>query len=74
MFEGDRHNAAEDEDKVDIELSNGRNPEAGDIEDISLDAVFSGDDSDVTRDDSESDNLPLSLMRILLFPLFILSV
>ena len=51
-----------------------RNPEAGDIEDISLDAVFSEDDSDVTGDDSESDNLPLSLMRILLFPLFILSV
>ncbi|XP_030930154.1 nucleolar complex protein 2 homolog [Quercus lobata] len=51
----DRHNAAEDEDEVDIELSNGRNPEAGDIEDISLDAVFSEDDSDVTGDDSESD-------------------
>ena len=32
-----------------------RNPEAGDIEDISLDAVFSEDDSDVTGDDSESD-------------------
>lgn len=51
----DRHNAAEDEDEVDIELSNGRNPEAGDIEDFSLDAVFSEDDSDVTGDDSESD-------------------
>lgn len=32
-----------------------RNPEAGDIEDISLDAIFSEDDSDVTGDDSESD-------------------
>lgn len=32
-----------------------RNPEAGDIEDISLDVIFSEDDSDVTGDDSESD-------------------
>lgn len=32
-----------------------RNPEGGDIEDIALDTIFSEDDSDVTRDDSESD-------------------
>ena len=32
-----------------------KNPKAGDIEDISLDAIFSEDDSDVTGDDSESD-------------------
>ena len=32
-----------------------RNPKARDIEDISLDAIFSEDDSDVTGDDSESD-------------------
>ena len=32
-----------------------RNLKAGDIEDISLDAIFSEDDSDVTGDDFESD-------------------
>ena len=32
-----------------------RNLKAGNIEDISLDAIFSEDDSDVTGDDSESD-------------------
>ena len=32
-----------------------KNPKAGDIEDISLDVIFSEDDSDVTGDDFESD-------------------
>ena len=32
-----------------------RNLEAGDIEDISLDAIFSEDDSDLIGDDFESD-------------------
>ena len=32
-----------------------KNPKAGDIEDISLDTIFSEDDSDVTGDDFESD-------------------
>lgn len=47
---------AEDQEEEAIELSNGRkNPEAGDIEDKSLEAIFSEDDNDVAGDDSESD-------------------
>ncbi|KAG6669917.1 nucleolar complex protein 2 homolog [Carya illinoinensis] len=51
----DEHDAAEDQEGDAIELSNGRKPEGGDIEDISLDAIFSEDDSDLSGDDSESD-------------------
>ncbi|XP_059458653.1 protein REBELOTE [Corylus avellana] len=51
----DEHDDAEDQKGVTTELSNGRNPEGGDIEDIALDTIFSEDDSDVVEDDSESD-------------------
>ncbi|XP_012086517.1 nucleolar complex protein 2 homolog isoform X2 [Jatropha curcas] len=37
------------------QLSNGRKPEVEDIKDISLDAIFDEDDSDVAEDDLDSD-------------------
>ncbi|KAK9282888.1 hypothetical protein L1049_011113 [Liquidambar formosana] len=51
----DGRDAAEDQVAETTELSNGRNIEGGDIEETSLDAIFSEDDSDVAEDDSDSD-------------------
>lgn len=50
----DQRDAAESEEE-NAEFSNRRNPENGDIEDMSLEAVFSEDESDVDVDDSGSD-------------------
>uniref|UniRef100_A0A5B7C525 Nucleolar complex protein 2 homolog n=1 Tax=Davidia involucrata TaxID=16924 RepID=A0A5B7C525_DAVIN len=51
----DERDTVEDQVENTAELSNRRNPEGEDKEDISLDAIFSEDDSDVGGDASDSD-------------------
>lgn len=45
-----------------------RKPEGEDIEDISLDAIFSEDDSDVSGDDSESDGYLSEVVERIFIP------
>ena len=46
-------------------LFHSKNPEAGHIEDKSLEAIFSEDDNDVAGDDSESDGYLSEVVNIL---------
>ncbi|KAJ7970410.1 nucleolar complex protein 2-like [Quillaja saponaria] len=51
----DKQGLEEDQEQDAIKLTNGRNHVGEDIEDASLDSVFSEDDSDAIGDDSDSD-------------------